>query len=101
MAEERDVSKIMSALMENPKLFDEVSRLIEGRKSDTPPSNDEAESVSAAATPAMAASGLAADADGGRRKLLGALKPYLCERRARAVDTMMTISDILYMMRAR
>lgn len=107
MADERDISRIVSALTEKPELLSAVMRIIDagGAESDAERSAAEA-AVSAAdgAEPVSASAALSEgqeDFGGGRRKLLGALKPYLSEGRARAIDTMMSLSDILYMMKTR
>ena len=96
---ETDLSKIVSLIMENPKLIEEIRALGEKseiksevsetnkteEKSDTPPlipDNDKS-SISK------------------RKALLSAIKPYLSKERGRAIDSMISITEILDMMRTK
>ena len=97
-----DLSKVVNLIMENPHLVEEISKLARDSSanetsegaSETPPS---AESASTAPTTYRRT-----DARGQRRsELLAAMKPYLSEERAKAIDSMITIADILGMMGGR
>ncbi|MBQ8720162.1 MAG: hypothetical protein IJY65_03930 [Clostridia bacterium] len=97
----QDISRIVTLLTENPSLVEEIKSLIEkSAKEDAP----------ASASPAIEDTvTLAPDAPdenighgkGRRGQLLCALKPYVSKERARAIDTMMTFSQILDMMKER
>ena len=98
--ENLDVGKIVGLIMENPQLIEQISARAKG--SDTKPS--ESESVSE--TPEVQS--VSADTYEPRRdgrneraRLLGALKPYVSGERAKAIDSMITIADILDVMRSR
>ena len=88
-----DISKIVGLIMENPSLIEEI-RALAGEENE---SKEEAKTESAAFVPPPEKSGSASK----RRELLGALKPYLSEERSRAVDKMLSFTDILEMMRSK
>ena len=91
---EADLSKIVGLIMENPSLIAEIKALAEGGEKEVEkPSEakeEPAEAVSVSETP---------PARSRRRELLSALKPYLSEERCRAVDQMISLGEILDMMR--
>ena len=98
--ENLDVGKIVGLIMETPQMIEQISALAKG--SDTKPS--ESEPVSE--TPEVQS--VSADTYEPRRdgrneraRLLGALKPYVSGERAKAIDSMITIADILDVMRSR
>jgi len=98
---EADLSKIVGLIMENPSLIAEIRALADGEtKSDTKPATEKAE-PSAAETAAVTetVSSETAAPRSRRRELLSALKPYLSEERCRAVDQMISLGEILDMMR--
>ncbi len=107
---ETDLSKIVNLIMENPKLIEEIKNLSaeKGEKENTEPDkeelptvNDKSESVAAPAV-TYENMGAAVGINRIRRKdLLLALKPYVSEERGRAIDSMMSIADILEMMRSK
>ena len=90
MAETPDLSKIVGLIMEHPEIVGQISSLLSG--------GEEAASVPVIESKAPdqrinteIKSGKKSD----RARLLGAMKPYLSESRARAVDTMITVTEIL------
>lgn len=88
-----DISRIISVLMENPELIEQISALAAEKKEEEPapppPEEEKAETVTASV-------GVAATTIHSRREqLLSALKPYLSDERQRAIDSMMTFADIL------
>ncbi len=93
MKETPDLSRMISLIMENPKLIEEISKLAEGEEKSEEIKED------SATEPVMATrevSGYESETKrASRTKLLGAMKSYLSPERARAVDTMMSILDIL------
>ena len=95
-----DLSRIIGLIMENPGLIEQISGLIKG--ADTAPAEKpaevEAEPVASEPTAEVSASATY-PRDSRRRsnrgRLLGSLKPYLSDKRASAIDTMISVSDIL------
>ena len=91
-----DLSKIVGLIMENPALIEEISALAksEGETVDREPKErgeNENESEPVVAAPVQQSSNRRMR----RTRLLGALKEYLSPERARAVDTMVNILDII------
>lgn len=102
-----DISKVISVIMENPKLIEEISALAkvsgETDKTETPSNRDgegtalQKEAAESSAEPTYPSR----SGDKNRTRLLSAFKPYLSSERAKAVDSMITIADILSAMKAR
>ncbi len=95
---ETDISKIISLIMENPALIEEIKKLA-ARDTDEEDSSEEiiAEEKSAALT---------VEEQEPRRpvrrtELLSALKPYISDERKAAIESFITIADILDMMRSK
>ena len=100
-----DVGKVIGMIMENPQLVAQIAAMA---KSESPPHaestptaeaskpQEEISPVSTSATYSPVSS-----ARVNRTQLLGALKPYVSEERAKAIDSMLTLADILDMMKAR
>ena len=88
-----DISRIISVLMENPELIEQISALAAEKKEEeptpAPPEEERTETVSASAKPE------ASSIHSRREQLLSALKPYLSDERQTAIDSMMTFADIL------
>jgi hypothetical protein len=104
---EPDISKIISLIMENPKLIEEIKSLGK-EKTESEASIEENKSAEEKETPALSENTEIAQASASinpnklrRKDLLCALKPYVSEERGRAIDSMMSIADILDMMRTR
>lgn len=106
MAGTPELSKIVEIIMQNPELISTISALV-SKSSDTDAKTEseiETKEVSAVPEarenpPAIESSADIADSRSHRRELLGALKPYLSENRRAAIDSMISISDVLSMMR--
>lgn len=101
MQDAPDLSKIVSLIMQNPELIEQISRLA---KSDTPSeeiSSAESEKsvLSEAVTTVSEPKETYFGARERRQDLLNAMKPYLSESRRTAIDSMMSIADILDIMR--
>ena len=105
-----DISRIINLIMENPKLIEEITALAKkdaaenadaDSKSDLP-TNEEIEdknskSIKGSAEPTYP--GVSGNKN--RARLLSAFKPYLSGQRAKAVDSIITIADILDVMKSR
>ena len=97
-----DLSKIVGLIMENPKLIEEIKNLSSKASSDdstqqieeAPPKESAKAEIDAPAAPVENAARIK------RRELLSALKPYVSEGRGKAIDSVMSIVDILDMMRS-
>ncbi len=96
-----DLSKIIGVIMEHPEIIEEISRLAGTKKEPEEPTvtapaePEEPEAVS------EAVSARASVRDSRKRsQLLYALKPYLSERRSRAIDSMLTFGEVFDMMKS-
>ena len=92
-----DISRIISVLMENPEVIEQISSLIKESPEAAPEEVTDVPKaeVEASAVPASE------DLRGRREHLLSALKPYLSGERQRAIDSMMTFADILAAVRRK
>ena len=93
MADTHDLTKIVGLIMEHPEIVGQISALL------SPEGASEAakDTAEVNATPTVTAPKSERKSD--RARLLGAMKPYLSESRARAVDTMITVAEILESMK--
>ena len=95
-----DITKVISMIMSNPRLIEEISAMAKGSTKDdtseteiineSPLSYTSAGQSSAPITSPQKNS----SSKESRTQLLHALKPYLSEGRARAIDTMISVADI-------
>ena len=102
MSEMPDLSKIVNLIMENPSLIAEISAL--AKKNDESlqqtvsvtekEEKEDTASVSASTLPTVTRSEK-------RQRLLSAMKPYLKDERSRAIDSMLSIVEILDMIRSK
>lgn len=96
-----DFSKIVGLIMQNPALIEQIANLTKqgsdfdetavAKESLNDPISEPEETV--VSVPPRR------DTHSHRHDLLGALKPYLSENRRAAIDSMISISDILGMMK--
>ncbi len=93
MADTPDLAAIVNMIMENPALIAQISEMANKRGEDTAAEPQASEPASV--KPEISVSAAAEPRRAHRARLLGALKPYLSEERGRAIDTMMSIADIL------
>ncbi len=87
-SESADLSKVVSKIMEHPELIEQISGLL----------SDEKVGENAPTEPAVKiqAQPISENPDGKRRqKLLGALRPYLSKERARLLDSMSAVLDLM------
>ena len=102
---ETDLSKIVNLIMQNPELIEQIKRL--GEKNEgapTPEDKDTSTYEKESEEKEDVPTGAAIEKMHGRtrrRELLCALKPYVSEERGRAIDSMMSIADILDVMRSK
>ena len=102
---EADLSKIVGRIMENPKLMEEIKAMVSEKESSAPEENGESAAETAAVSAidekseAISEGTYAPKRDSRRTELLRALRPYLSEERGRAIESMITIADILTVIR--
>lgn len=104
--ENLDVGKVIGLIMENPQLIEQISNLA---RQSSPPEGDaevlqeveQAKPEEAVSTQAVPTYRQSIGSRGNRAQLLCALKPYVSEERARALDSMISIVDIIDMMKER
>ena len=96
-----DISKVVGLIMENPHLIEEISKLAKNSEiNKTKDVQTEQSKPEPEAPPPTTYK--RTDAKGQKRsELLAAIKPYLSEERAKAIDSMITIADVLGMMNGR
>lgn len=101
----QDISKIIGIIMENPDIIEKIKALADKSDSQTnekseplPPGEQKpkAEAVSASADTEHRGA-----VKQRRHELLSALKPYVKSERARAIDTMLSVIDVIDVMKVR
>ncbi len=102
-----DIGKVVELIMENPQLIAQISSLAKQKESSITSEEMEdaeakpqeaAEDATAVSQPTYTPS---VQKRSNRSQLFCALKPYVSGERAKAIDSMLAIADILDMMRAR
>ena len=94
---EVDISKVISVIMENPKLLDEIKSLAANESTSEPPTAQSSE-------PSEVHTAYTAEPPQKRSKrteLLDALKPYISDERKKAIESFITIAEILEVMRGK
>lgn len=105
--ENLDIGRVVSLIMENPALIEQIANLANQQKephtTDTEEKNEglPEQTEEAAVSVSEPTYSPGADLRHDRARLLGALKPYVSKERAKAIDSMISIADILDMMRSR
>lgn len=97
-----DIARIVNLIMENPKLIEEISNMAraDAKQADTSEPTEPVTEVSA--EPIAAPQPRQKSIHGrNRSQLLGALKPYVSRERAQAIDSMLSIVEILDAMTGR
>lgn len=104
-----DIGKIVSLIMENPDLIERISSLAnQPPTSDHIEENEEKEEKNDSGTKKIEPTVAKAEpvysestVKSNRSQLLCALKPYVSKERAQAIDSMISIAEILDMMKGR
>ena len=100
---EGELGRIINLIMENPTLINEIKRL--GEVDNTPSEIDltdiKDEPTISEATPEKESIPTPKRTGNKRRELLSALSPYISENRKKAIESFMTIADILDLMRGK
>lgn len=107
--ENLDIGRVVSLIMENPELIEQISSLT--KQMPTSNENDEITKKGEEKKDVVQESGDTVmtnlptyhEQQGrtNRAQLLCALKPYVSKERAKAIDSMISIADILDMMKGR
>lgn len=93
---DNDISKIVSLILENPQIVEQIRELSQKESKETPNAEDTGVSEETAEPASSYINDSRSVPDGSRRRqLLGALKPYLSSERAKAIDSMMSIAEII------
>ena len=92
---ETDLSKIINLIMENPDLVSKIRDLAsaEQGENEEPAAEQEMQEEKTEATYTPVSS------ENRRNTLLRALKPYLSEKRGKAIESMITIADVIFAVR--
>lgn len=100
-----DISKIVQTIMANPELVESISKLMasEEESADQAPPKTE-EKLPEPKVPSPPEAPAVSEPIGKRERrtrLLSALKPYMSGERAKAIDSMISIVDVLDIMKTR
>lgn len=104
--ENLDLGRVVGLIMENPALIEQISALAK-QHSENEDKSEKKENVEEAVTketkevhaqPKITKSDIG---QSNRTRLLYALKPYVSKERAKAIDSMISIVDILDVMKGR
>ena len=106
MADNQDISKIIGIIMENPDIIAKIKSLAESSEESSAASESQTSGLERSdekAEPVLQenATYVKAQSKKRRRELLSALKPYVKSERARAIDTMLSIVDVIDVMKER
>lgn len=107
-----DISRVISAIMQNPELISEIKSLVEkgaqrGIDEEEPqaqPTVSEKTEPTELPSASYAAQEAPAAYDSSkkrRRELMRALKPYVSSERSAAIDTMLSIVDVFSILREK
>ena len=104
--ENLDLGKVISLIMENPALIEQISSLAKQNQSaeqqaEQPAAPQAEEQTAPPEQKTEPTYSPITHHRNNRAQLLGALKPYVSKERAKAIDSMISIADILDMMKAR
>ncbi len=100
---EGELGRIINLIMENPTILGEIKRLADENNTDVAIEESEIDEASADIELAKEkeANPLPRVNNSKRRELLNALSPYISEGRRKAIESFMTIADILDLMRGK
>ena len=107
MGENQDISKIIGIIMENPDIIARIKALADTKETpsdtkgaaETVALNEPSSSERVSEPPAS--SFTKGESKKRRRELLYALKPYVKNERAKAIDTMLSVIDVIDVMKER
>ena len=97
MSDTPDISQVISLLMQNPAIIESIGSMLKNKTEATPTESEILEEVPTSLPPRAEP----AKSHSNRSALLGVMKPYLRSSRANAIDSMISILDILDKMRGK
>ena len=93
-----DISRIIKLIMDNPKIIEEIGDMVRSEKptqAEAPaPSPAQEKEVTVVSEPSAEN-----PKSKSRKDLLYALKPYLSEKRASAIDSMLSVAEVFTMLK--
>ena len=95
-----DISKVINVIMENPKLLDEIKNLA-AKENLADESKTAAQPIEEEVHTAPPIPEVSTRTKSKRTELLDALKPYISDERKKAIESFVTIAEILEVMRAK
>ena len=98
MQQTPDLSSIVSLIMQNPTLIEQISALAKPKVESEVPEASEPEKTDGEAPVSSAEATSVPLMRSHRRDLLNAMKPYLSENRRMAIDSMSSILDVIDVM---
>lgn len=90
-----DIGSIVSMIMSNPGLVEQIAGMVKGGSTNEPEPKVEANADIEPAVEREALPPIQSDKRVHRAMLANAMKPYLSENRQRAIDAMLSIADII------
>ena len=107
MSDTPDLSKIVSTIMENPSLIEQIRSMTKPKEESTPESAitvtesaiESPTDLTSEASQFKSESPKGSSRSTRRHELIRAMKPYLSEPRCKTVDTAIAIADIVDMIR--
>ena len=101
MSNTPDIGRLVQLIMEHPRLVEEISKLGENDGAE-PEKVKQEETVAAVPTEVPNIASIPENSKRNKRtQLLGALKPYLSGERAKAIDSMISVVEIIELMKTR
>lgn len=91
---EADLSKIINLIMENPALIEQIKSMV-GSAENTEQKSSESDIQSEKISTPTAENTYQVAQSSRRNDLLRAIRPYLSEGRGKAIESMITIADII------
>ncbi len=102
-----DLSKVIELIMQNPGIISEIQGLMKSEEAEAEPlpaaEKEPAPEPQKIEAPPSVSAGAAPEISAKARRagLLSAMKPYVSSERAKAIDSMLSISEILEVMKVR
>ena len=105
MANTPDIARVVSLIMKNPRLIEEISSMVNNNgdehEGDEVARNEEKKDPDTVQASPNIEKEERTPSRKNRSELLSALKPYVSKERAQAIDSMITIVNILDTMKGR
>jgi len=106
---QNDIGRVVSLIMENPELLEQIKALaekdakepVENAALPTPSESEDGKSSAVNNVAQPTSISVEAKRPVRRTELLEALKPYISDERKKAIESFITIADILELMRAK